>query len=158
MAVCIQVHPAGARSAHAARLELYPGPPAAMRRNWRRQVSVSKGAVEIGGSAAAGAVSLLFREGGAIESIGLRLVEVARGGGPFWGRSGQRGLGGASGVMKSSKKLAGKCPPPPALGSATLQVFGGLEEPGLGLWVGGGGGPGPRVGRVCGLAGGRAGQ
>ncbi|XP_058573985.1 LOW QUALITY PROTEIN: type II inositol 1,4,5-trisphosphate 5-phosphatase [Neofelis nebulosa] len=29
--------------------------------------------------------------GGAMESIGLRLVEVARGGGPFWGRSGQRG-------------------------------------------------------------------
>lgn len=158
MAVGIQVHPAGARSAHAARLELRPGPPAAMRRNWRRQVSVSKGAVEIGGSAAAGAVSLLLG-GGAMESIGLRLVEVARGGGPFWGRSGQRGRGGESGVMKSLKKLAGKCPPPQALGSATLQVFGGLWEPGLGLWVGsGGGGPGPRVGRVCGLAGGRAGQ
>lgn len=54
-------------------------------------------------------------------------------GGPLWGRSGR---GGAVGVMKSLKRQAGKCPPPPALGTATLQVFGGLWVAGLGLWTG----------------------
>lgn len=41
---------------------------------------------------------------------------------------------GAGGEMKSLRKQAGKCPPPPALGSATLQV-----GRAVGSWAGGGG-------------------
>lgn len=43
------------------------------------------------------------------------------GAGPSGGRSWGRSDSGSE--MKSLRKLAGKCPPPPALGSATLQVW-----------------------------------
>lgn len=87
MAVSIQVHPAGARAAHAARLELASRHPAAVHRDWRRQVSVSKRVVGIGESAATGADSFLFR-GGAMGKLGLRLAEVTRGVGPSGGGAG----------------------------------------------------------------------
>lgn len=93
MAVSVQVHRAGARAAHAARLELASRHGAAMRGNWRRQVSVSKGVVGIGRRAATGAGSLPLR-GGAMGKLGLRLAEVTCGADPSGG--------GAGGAVRSA--------------------------------------------------------
>ena len=120
MAVSIQVPGAGARDAHAASLEFGPRHLAGACQNWRRQVSVSEGTKGIGGDLASGTGPVLFG-GGAMEQEGLRLAGVARGGGPLWGAGLGRSDSGSE--MKSLRKLAGKCPPPPALGSATLQVW-----------------------------------
>lgn len=87
MAVSIQVHRAGARAAHAALLERASRHRAAMRGNWRRQVSVSKGVLGIGRGAATGAGSFPLR-GGAMGKLGLRLAEVTYGADPSGGGAG----------------------------------------------------------------------
>lgn len=115
MAVSLQVHRAETLTA---RLEFGLRHLAGVHQKRRRQVSVLERVVRIGGGSAAGAGFALFR-GGAMEQASLRLVEVAHGAGPSWRRCRR---GEASGAMRSLKEQIGKCPPPPALGSATLQV------------------------------------
>lgn len=122
MAVSIQVPRARARAraAHASKLESGPRHLAGACQNWRRQVSVLEGEKVIGGDLASGTGPVLFW-GGATKQAGLRLARVARGGGTLGGA--ELGRSGSGSEMKSLRKLAEKCPPPQALGSATLQVW-----------------------------------